>query len=69
MLLFQALDAYEVSYLTLTGQKDIKTRHEIIEQFRTGKTQVLLLSNVGRVGINLSVANILIVLVRLSIWK
>jgi len=65
----QALDHHELPYLVLTGDSgNSKKRAEIIEHFqREEDCPILLLSNVGKVGINLSAANILIVMVRFPI--
>jgi len=56
-------------FAVLTGESgNAKKRAEIVEKFqREEDPTILLLSNVGKVGINLSAANILIVMVRFPI--
>jgi SNF2 family DNA or RNA helicase len=53
--------------LTLHGQMSLPKRTEQLETFRHGDrdgARVLLISNVGSVGLNIACANILIIVVR-----
>jgi hypothetical protein len=55
---------HNISPLILNGGLPIEDRTEIINQFTTNPAErVLLLSNVGAVGLNLTVANIVILFV------
>jgi hypothetical protein len=60
----QALDVHNIKYTSITGASgNSRIRNQIMDEFRRNEIPVLLLSNVGKVGINLSAANILIVMV------
>lgn len=58
---------HNISPLILNGGLPVEDRTEIIHQFTTNPAErVLLLSNVGAVGLNLTVANIVILFVSLQ---
>jgi SNF2 family DNA or RNA helicase len=62
-LVEQALRANGISWVVVTGKVSPARRQQIVNEFSSNDVSVLLLSRVGAVGINLSSANILIVVV------
>jgi SNF2 family DNA or RNA helicase len=59
---------YHIVPLTLNGSHTVDQRNKIIEKFNTDPyARVLLFSNVGAVGLNLTVATVVILFVSRSL--
>lgn len=62
--LSQVLKLHGINVLEYNGGMTQQQRGKVLEAFRaSGGTRVLLLSNVGATGLNLDVANILVIIV------
>lgn len=62
----QILELYDIHPLELNGMMTIKQRVQSVQKFtQSAKSEVMIISNVAQVGLNLQVANILVILVRL----
>lgn len=58
------LKLHKIKPLTLNGSHSVEERTEIVKQFNADPTaRVLLFSNVGAVGLNLTIASIVIIFV------
>lgn len=58
---FKALDVNNINVITLNGKMNPKQRAAAVEQFKTDYTaEVLLMSSVGMVGLNLTCADVVI---------
>ena len=63
----QVFDANGIKALTMHGSMSQKKRVELLREFREcdrGGARVLLISNIGSVGLNIACANIVIIVVR-----
>jgi SNF2 family DNA or RNA helicase len=60
----QILKIYNINALTLNGTHTVDERNDIIHQFNTKpEARVLLFSTVGAVGLNLTIATVVILFV------
>ncbi|KAI8969551.1 hypothetical protein BD414DRAFT_510932 [Trametes punicea] len=56
----QALEEAGIAYLENNSLMSAAARHQALHEFENGKVQVMLVSNVGTVGLNIAFANIVI---------
>jgi SNF2 family DNA or RNA helicase len=64
------LKLHHIETLTFNGTHTMEERNKIIQKFNTDPTaRVLLFSNVGAIGLNLTVASIVILFVRICVYK
>lgn len=64
----QVLDLYKIKYLYIDGQMSFQKRAKVVAQFCSDpQYRVLIMSSVGSVGLNLTVASVIIFLVCLPL--
>jgi SNF2 family DNA or RNA helicase len=66
LIFYQVFDLYGIKYVHIDGEMSFEERAKIVRRFCTDpEIRVLIFSSVGTVGLNLSIAHIVIFVVRL----